>query len=241
MQYSTAFVSLLAAAASAMPTSVIQGSFKPVTVTLRNDSEKAFNLPEPNPAPTSARPNIAQPVSEVKLTLRDDVQNKDLRCQVLDDKMTPIVLLRGENADITFSDADKGPWMVRDPAVVSKIICDPTFVANEPTDERLQVKVLLQSQNPEVGINFDLSGVIRDEVVVREETPFETVTLSVSGSLVDPDLRCQIVGAEGPIVVLRGENVDVTFSDAGKGEWTLQEETVVQKIICDPAFVAASV
>ena len=218
MQYSTVFVSLLAAAASAMPTSAIQGSSKSVTVTLRNDSEKAFNLPDPNPAPVSARPNIAEPISEVELTLGDDVQNKDLRCQVLDDKMNPIVLLRGENTDITFSDADKGPWMVRDPAVVSKIVCDPTFVGIEPTDERLQVKVLLQSQSPEVGINFDLSGVLRNEVEVREKTPFETVTLNVTGSLVDPDLRCQIVGAEGPIVVLRGENVDTTFSDAGKGE-----------------------
>lgn len=101
-----------------------------------------------------------------------------------------------------------------------------------------QVSVLIQ--NSSLGRSFTLSGVERNAVRVRESEPIETVSLSVTGANVDPDLRCQIVGAKGPIVVIRGENVDITFSDADKGPWTLQHPTVVQKIICDPAFEAAS-
>lgn len=102
-----------------------------------------------------------------------------------------------------------------------------------------QVTVLIQ--NSSLGRSFTLSGVERNAVPVEEPEPIETVSLDASGANVDPELRCQIVGAAGPIVVLRGENTDVTFSDADKGPWTLQQPTVVQQIICDPAFAAASV
>lgn len=101
-----------------------------------------------------------------------------------------------------------------------------------------QGSVLIQNSN--LGRSFTLSGVKPNAVAVREPEPIETVSLDVMGANVHPELRCQIVGVEGPIVVLRGENVDVTFSDADKGPWTLQEPTVVKKIICDPAFEAAS-
>ncbi|KAK8046967.1 hypothetical protein PG996_015031 [Apiospora saccharicola] len=53
------------------------------------------------------------------------------------------------------------------------------------------------------------------------------------------DLRCRVFDARGrPITVTRGANVDTTFSDAGKGEWTFKK-TVVSKVQCSTAFVAA--
>lgn len=239
MHYSAIFVSLFAAA-SAVASGQRQDSSKSVTVTLRNDSEKPFVFSEPVRRPVSARPNIAEPISKVELTLTEDVQNANLRCQILDQHQEPIVVLRGNSTDITFADGGKGPWTLREPAVVNKVICDSNFVKIETDDERLGVKVLLQSQNPELGVNFDLSGARASEVEVREDTAFGTVTLDITGELVDPELRCQIVSADGPIVVLRGENVDVTFADGDKGPWTLQQETIVQRIICDPAFKKAS-
>lgn len=52
-----------------------------------------------------------------------------LRCGLLNGRGKPIVATRGENVDTTFSDADKGPWAFRREQKVSKIICDPAFVA----------------------------------------------------------------------------------------------------------------
>ncbi|KAK8038337.1 hypothetical protein PG994_015104 [Apiospora phragmitis] len=53
------------------------------------------------------------------------------------------------------------------------------------------------------------------------------------------DLRCRIFDARGkPITVTRGANVDTTFSDAGKGEWTFKT-TKVSKVQCGTKFVAA--
>ena len=238
MQHTIILASLLAAAAAASGSASHhhQDLSRSAVVTLRGTSEKAFNLPEPLRRPVSARPHVGEPVSEVELTLGENIQNESLRCQILDESYEPIVVLRGENTDITFADGGKGPWTLREPTVVKKVVCDPHFEQIQKDDDRLQVSVLLQSQNPEVGINFDLSGVIRNEVEVQEPTAFETVTLKVSGELVDPALRCQIVGADGAITVLRDDNVKQTFSDAGKGAWTLQQETVVQNIICDPDF-----
>ena len=235
----TAVLASLLATASAMNSGHHRPS-RSVTVTLRNDSEQAFNLREPRRRAVRARPPLAEPISEVELTLGDHVRNADLRCQILDEEYQPIVVLRGANTDVTFADGDKGPWKLREPTVVRKIVCDQDFEQIQPDDERLQVSVLLQSQSPEVGIPFDLSGVVANEIEVAEPTAIETVTLDVIGELVDPALRCQLVGAEGPIVVLRGENVDVTFADGEGGPWTLQEETVVQKIVCDPAFEKGS-
>ncbi|KAK8017781.1 hypothetical protein PG993_014107 [Apiospora rasikravindrae] len=53
------------------------------------------------------------------------------------------------------------------------------------------------------------------------------------------DLRCRIFDARGrPVTVTRGANVDTTFSDAGKGEWTFKT-TRVGKVQCSTKFVAA--
>lgn len=51
------------------------------------------------------------------------------RCQVLNRAGNPIVATRGENVDTTFSDADKGAWTFNRKSRVSKVICDPAFVA----------------------------------------------------------------------------------------------------------------
>jgi hypothetical protein len=56
--------------------------------------------------------------------------NQALRCKLLNGAGKPIVATRGENVDTTFSDADKGAWTFNRQAKVSKIICDPKFVAD---------------------------------------------------------------------------------------------------------------
>ena len=52
-----------------------------------------------------------------------------------------------------------------------------------------------------------------------------------------------VKGVKNPILLaremlIRGENEDTTFSDAGKGVWTFVQEAEVDAIICDPAFEA---
>jgi len=51
------------------------------------------------------------------------------RCQVLGRAGKPLVGTRAPNVDTTFSDADKGPWTFNRKRSVSKVICDPAFVA----------------------------------------------------------------------------------------------------------------
>ncbi|KAL2107111.1 hypothetical protein VUR80DRAFT_5690 [Thermomyces stellatus] len=239
MQYSTVLASLLAAAGAVNAAAAGHGPSpsKSVTVTLRAGDEelRPFVFPEPRDA-VAAHVRVQEPITEVELSLNQNVMNQEFRCQIVDESNNPIVVLRGENTDVAFSDGGKGPWTLREPTVVSRVVCDQAFEKIDPEDERLQVRVLIQSQNPEVGIAFELSGVKRDTVAVEEKTPIETVILDVSGELVDPALRCQLVGADGPITVLRGDNVKQTFADGDGGPWTLQKETIVDQIICDPEF-----
>lgn len=70
------------------------------------------------------------PFNSVTLSLGKDVQKKDLRCQVLDEKNRPITVQRGKNVDVTFADGNLGPWKFLKPTFtkVGKIICDPAFV-----------------------------------------------------------------------------------------------------------------
>jgi hypothetical protein len=242
MQYPAFFLTLLAAT-GAMASRNSRGGDKAVTVILRDSAEETVTFRrEPLHNPVAARPNRQGPFQEVELSVGADVTNQALRCQILDENSDPIVVLRGQNTDITFSDADGGPWTLRKPSLVSKVVCDPDFEKIDPTDARLQVSVLLQSQATETGINFGLSGVVQNTVNVVDQTAFETVTLDVTGELVDPDLRCQLIDATGqnPIVVKRGENVDVTFGDGDKGEWTLQPAQPVKQIVCDPKFKKGS-
>lgn len=238
MHYPTILASALAFAANAaaaVPRP--DNSNAGLTLTLRTGEIDLppILFPEPRDA-ISKRLRSKKRITEVELNVGEGVKNQDIRCQIQDEHRQPIVVLRGNNTDVTLADGGNGPWTLREPSVVGKVTCDQGFEKIEPDDERLRVRVIIQSQNPELGRSFDLSGVVRNEVDVQEQTPIETVTLEVDGELVDPALRCQIVGADGPITVLRGENVKQTFADGDGGPWTLQEETVVEQIICDPEF-----
>ena len=59
------------------------------------------------------------------------VQQQDLRCQIVDQYNHPIVVLRGENRDVTFSHSDMGVWMLETECEVSYIICDSAFKATK--------------------------------------------------------------------------------------------------------------
>ena len=53
------------------------------------------------------------------------------RCQAYDTNGNPLIVLRGMNRDVTFSDANKGPWNLETPSAIGSIICDPAFVAQK--------------------------------------------------------------------------------------------------------------
>ncbi|KIW62392.1 hypothetical protein PV04_10572 [Phialophora macrospora] len=185
-------------------------------------------------------PSQSGPFTSIQISLGADVQNKDLRCQALDNYGNAIVGVRTPNVDTTFSDAGKGPWTFRQPAYVSEVVCDPTFVKIDPNSDELNLRVILQSQSTETGSQTVLpAGSLVDLPPVGSSGPFETVELSV-GSLVEKqDYRCQILDVAGnPLIVLRGENRDITFSDADKGAWTLETPSEVSDIVCNPTFVA---
>jgi len=189
----------------------------------------------------SGTPALSGPFTTIQISLGADVQNKDLRCQALDNYGYPIIGVRGANTDTTFSDAGKGPWTFRQPAYVSEVVCDPTFVKIDPASDELNLRVILESQSTETGSQTQLSAntVFVDLPPVGSSGPFETVELSV-GSLVEKqDYRCQILDMAGnPLYVLRGGKRDITFSDADKGAWTLETPSEVSDIVCNPTFVA---
>lgn len=123
------------------------------------------------------------------------------------------------------------------PSEVSRIICDPAFVAASPED--FEVAVTLAN-----GRQYSYDTVFQT-VVDRAELPprggagpFNSVNIAV-GDLVDPALRCQLINARGKkVVATRGENTDTTFSDAGKGPWYFSRGQKIRKIVCDESFVA---
>ncbi|KAH0848840.1 hypothetical protein AYO21_08285 [Fonsecaea monophora] len=187
-----------------------------------------------------AAPALSGPFNSIEIRLGEDVQNKELRCQALDNYGNPIVATRGANIDTTFSDADKGAWTFRESSYVSEVVCDPSFVKIDPASDELNLRVILQSQSTETGSQTSLpAGYRAESAPVATSGPFETVELSV-GSLVEKqDYRCQILDIHGnPLIVLRGANRDITFSDADKGAWTLETPSEVSDIVCDPTFVA---
>ncbi|KAJ4382480.1 hypothetical protein N0V86_002815 [Didymella sp. IMI 355093] len=89
-------------------------------------------LPETQPAG-------GENVNMFTLTLDPAIQDKDLRCQVLDNYGNPILGRRGPNVDVTFGDAGKGPWTFINKhnetinVDTSLVVCDPAFVkADKP-------------------------------------------------------------------------------------------------------------
>ncbi|KAK8085519.1 hypothetical protein PG997_006790 [Apiospora hydei] len=71
--------------------------------------------------------------------------------------------------------------------------------------------------------------------------PFATVTLNVGNGTAAA--RCQLIDTDGqPVTLVRGDNVDTTFGDAGKGPWRAQDGGFffVQQIKCDPTFASVN-
>ena len=190
-----------------------------------------------------ARPvGSSGPFHTVELSVGAGVKDQDYRCQILDHAGKPIVIKRGANTDITFSDADKGEWTFRHQSHVSKIICDPTF--KKIGAEASEIRVELSNQATETGSQTvfpDVSHGRQHKPPVGTTGPFETVQIVV-GSLVEKqDIRCKLINEHGhAIFANRGGKRDKTFSDAKKGEWTFEDESEVTKIICDPAFKSAN-
>ncbi|KAL8924407.1 MAG: hypothetical protein Q9172_002709 [Xanthocarpia lactea] len=75
------------------------------------------------------KPIASGPFTTVEIEVGALVQKQDTRCQVVDKAGQPITATRGANTDITFADGDKGEWEFERESEVSKVICDPAFVA----------------------------------------------------------------------------------------------------------------
>jgi len=178
------------------------------------------------------------PFQKVELRLGKDVQRKDLRCKIIDDQGHDIVVLRGENVDITFADGGKGAWTFRKESKVSEIICDPYFRKIDKSN--FETRVILQNLSTELGSQTSLKEGPRVTAKPTGSTgPFQTVEISVGAWSEKQDLRCSVLDKAGkPITAKRGKNVDTTFSDADKGAWTFLYESEVSEIVCDESFVA---
>ncbi|KAI9859498.1 MAG: hypothetical protein M1813_006640 [Trichoglossum hirsutum] len=100
-----------------------------IRVTLSNQatetgSQTTFTEGKPE---TKTPVGSSGPFETVELTLSNTVQNKDLRCQILDNNGNAITVIRGTSVDKTFGDGGKGKWTLQKVTEVSKIICDPSF------------------------------------------------------------------------------------------------------------------
>ena len=188
-------------------------------------------------------PSLSGPFTSIEISLGADVQNKELRCQALDQYGNFLIGERGTNTDTTFSDADKGAWDFRGPVYISEVICDPTFVKIDPASDDLNLRVILESQSTETGSQTQLPAntPLVDLPPVGSSGPFETVELRVGDLVKNQEFRCQILDMHSmPLFVLRNGKRDITFSDADKGPWTLETPSEVSDIVCNPTFVAQS-
>jgi hypothetical protein len=181
------------------------------------------------------------PFTTVELSLGDEVAQQDLRCQVLDDRNLPIILLRGENNDTTFADGDGGVWDFQNGALfVSTIICDPEF---EKREQDLDIRVTLSDGNLATQTVFEEAGLeFEQKAPVGSSGPFNTVNLDIGADVENQALRCQIIDTHGNTIQLaRGDNEDETFGDGGNGAWDflMPASSEVGNIICDPTFVLA--
>ncbi|KAF2729420.1 hypothetical protein EJ04DRAFT_515973 [Polyplosphaeria fusca] len=188
------------------------------------------------------------PFSKIEIDLGKDVKNTALRCQALGQDQKPLVATRGENVDITFSDADKGAWTFRNPSYVdvSKVVCDPSFVAISKQETKIHI-TLVENGESAIGEDVDDATVeAKESRALNGGTKFQTINISL-GEIVaieNAALRCAAVDMHGnKFTAKRGENIDVTFSDADKGEWTFIDPNTkqpmpakVNKLVCDPTF-----
>lgn len=255
MQYSVAFLAALVASTAAFPWGGNgNGNNKDTTihVTLQNQrielgSGTTFNGDETK-RQESAPNGSDGPFETVNIDLGKDIKNKDLRCQILDHAGKPIIATRGENTDITFSDADKNEWTFKKPSKVSKIICDPAFKKAKPED--LEVKVILRNDDPKLELTVGgFSGDERVKKHINTGKEYNSIEIAVGALVANDKIRCLVKdGHHKRITALRGTNVDTTFSDADKGKWDFIKadgsktkiESKVTKIICDPGFKSAN-
>jgi hypothetical protein len=241
MHSAFALVSLLAASVFAAPAASNNG--KSVTVILQSQSTETGSqttFKSVNRRKEKAPVGSSGPFETIEISVGPNA-DQALRCQALDASGTPLVATRGTNIDTSFSDADKGPWTFQKPdAEVARIVCDPALEAISA--DNFQVTVIL-SGDDELATQtvFDNSFVRSQQPPTGSSGPYNTVELSV-GAQVNPALRCAVLDKKGrSIVVLRGANRDVTFSDADKGPWTFEAGNKrVSNVICDPTFVAQS-
>jgi hypothetical protein len=237
MQYSAIFLAVLAASGAMAAPQARPSADKEVRVILSDLGETGSQTVLADAKRVSGRPTQSGPFKTVELKLGSAVSNKALRCQILDDQNKPIVVKRGANTDITFADGGAGAWTFRQASKVSSIVCDQAF--KKIGADASEIRVVLSNQATETGSQTTFTdGQRQTKAPVGSSGPYQTVELRV-GELVDPKYRCQIVDNAGKEITLtRGKNVDITFGDGDKGEWTLKRTTEVSKIICDPTFKA---
>lgn len=245
MHYSTIAFSLLAStgALAAPLTSMVDNSIQ-IVLSSRGDAatNTKVNFFSEDMANTASLGDFGASFEydTVALQLGKDVVNQDLRCKAVDVAGNDIVVLRGANTDVSFSDAGKGAWTFLTPTAVGAVICDPTFlkITPEALAEGSTLRVVLSNQQTETGSQTALSSGMREEAApIGSSGPFETVELRVGKFVQKKDYRCQILDNWGQAIDLtRGNSSSNTFSDAGKGDWTLNYVSEVSSIICDPNF-----
>lgn len=86
-----------------------------------------------------------------------------LRCAITDSHGKRIFATRGVNLDDTFSDAGNGEWALEHPSIVSSIVCDPAFVANnrnaeEPPAEVPETDDVFSEENPQADDEFSIAN-----------------------------------------------------------------------------------
>lgn len=241
MQFSSALLALFVASGALAAPSQRSGKDTTITVILQNQATELGTQTtlQSGFRDTKAPVGSSGPFSTIELKVGKDVVNRDAyRCAIYDKDNKPIVATRGENVDVTFSDAGKGEWTFKKPSFVSSIICDPTFKKIGP--EGKEIRVILQDQATETGSQTVFAENDKTpKAPVGSSGPYQTIEIQVGAIVENQGYRCQALDKHNkPIVAVRGKNVDTTFSDADKGEWTFKHRSEVKAIICDPTFVA---
>ena len=243
MQYTTILLAALSATgAVALP--YYSGADTSITVSLGDKDGNNVKDIKFTGSETQLQQRVTMGVSQsLNVHLGKDVQNKDLRCQALDENAKPIVGVRGANIDNTFSDGDKGKWVFPKETTVSKVICDPALKKGVATDFSITVQLNGPSELATQTSGF--TGIVREQKAPQDTSDaFNSVLIQVGKNVDNQAVRCQLLDKNNkPITGKRGANIDTTFSDAKKGEWTFQDPqalTAVSQIICDPAFKSAN-
>jgi len=172
---------------------------------------------------------------------------QDLRCQALGLDGIPLIATRGPNRDTSFSDGgdEKGAWTFETPSVISKIVCDPAFVQIADIDAPENSEIRVQLSGPgELATQTPFEN-FKDAVSsgpVGSRGLYDQISITV-GAKLNPETRCSLLnGRNKAIKAVRGTNADgtpkgdVTFSKGNP--WTFDKPRFVNKITCDPKFVA---